>query len=98
MNLQRVTDSIDRAIERAERHVNGEREQCLPNYMDPQVERFLGTLRQLKEAAQNPANSDPPNKYMGMAIVDGWPYESELGKLVCEAEGAFHSYVANETR
>lgn len=97
MKRQRVIEQIDRAIERAERHVNGDREECLPTYMDPQVERFLGTLRQMKEAIQTPASFDTPEKYMGFAIADGWPYQSELGKLVCEAEEVFHSEVVNKS-
>lgn len=96
MNRETAFDRINKAIVRAERHAAGDRDACLPDYMNPQVERFLNTLRQMLAAIANPANAKVPSKYMGMAVADGWPYESELGRLVCEAEVAFYSEVPNE--
>ena len=98
MNRETAVDRINKAIARAERHVAGDRDACLPDYMNPQVERFLDTLRQMRSAIDNPANAKVPSKYIGMTVADGWPYESELGKLVCEAEFAFHAQVLDGMR
>lgn len=97
MNRETAVNRIEKAIERAERHVAGNRDTSLPEYMNPQVERFLQTLLQMRSALADPVNAEVPKKYMGMAVADGWPYESELGKLVCEAEEAFHAQIVNET-
>jgi hypothetical protein len=44
-------------------------------------------------------NSQPfkaqPSKVMTTAIADGWPFESELGKLICVAESAYGSLESN---
>lgn len=93
MNTETILNRIDKAVHRAERHLAGDRDGAVPNYMDPQVERFLQTLHQMRNTLTNPSASEAPRKYMGMAVADGWSYESELGKLVCEAEDAFHSQV-----
>ncbi len=97
MNRETAVDRVENAIERAERHVAGDRDTSLPDYMNPQVKRFLQTLLQMRSALADPLNAEIPNRYMGMAVADGWPYESELGKLVCEAEEAFHAQVPRQT-
>ena len=96
MNHQKTIARIDKAIERAAEHVGGQREACLPTYLDSQVERFLETLRLMKASLQSSTESNEPTQYMSRAIADGWPFESELGKLICEAEEAFHSRERNE--
>lgn len=96
MNRQTAIDRVDKAIERAKRHVAGDRDTSLADYLDPQVERFLQTLLQMRAAMDDPS-ADAPTKYMGMAIADGWPYESELGRLVCEAEDAFHAQLLSRS-
>lgn len=97
MNHQSINDRIDRAIKRATEHVGGQREACLPPYLDPQVERFLETLRLMKAILQSSTEASEPSQYMSRAIADGWPFESEMGRLICEAETAFHSRGSNET-
>lgn len=97
MNRQTATEKIEKAIDRVTKHIDGHREVCLPTYLEPQIERFLETLRQMKASMQNPTELCAIDKYMGHAIADGWPYESVLGKLICEAEDAYHSEIINET-
>ena len=96
MNRQDILKKIDEASNLAGRHVGGQRESGLPAYLDPQVERFLKTLLQMKARLENPTEATKvPDKYMGHAIADGWPFDSELGRLICEAENAFHSRAAD---
>ena len=65
----------------------------LPEYTDSQVMRFLETLHEMKCSLNDSVNTTRPKKYMAAAIADGWPFESELGKLICEAEVAYHRAV-----
>lgn len=91
MKKDRVVEAVDRAARMASDHISGNRDVTLPDYMDPQVERFLETLKEMKASLENPDANWVSQKYMGMAIADGWPIESELGKLICEAEDGYHS-------
>lgn len=91
MNRDRVIAAVDRALNRATEHLAGNRDESLPDYMDSQVRRFQETLQEMKASLESPHEKRVSQKYMGMAIADGWPFESELGKLVCEAEDLYHS-------
>ena len=95
MNKGKVIDTVDRALTMATDHVSGNRDPTLPDCMDSQVHRFLETLKEMKSSLETPDAAWVSQKYMGMAIADGWPFESELGKLICEAEDAYHSLKAS---
>lgn len=95
MKRHKAIATVDRALTMASDHVSGSRDPSLPNYMDSQVERFLETLKQMKASLESPDADWVSQKYMCMAIADGWPFESELGKLICEAEEEYHSLRAS---
>ena len=95
MNRDKTIEAVDRALTMASDHVSGTRDPSLPNYMDSQVERFSETLKQMKYSLERPDADWVSQKYMCMAIADGWPFESELGKLICEAEDKYHSLRAS---
>ena len=87
----KVINAVYLAIRRASLHLTGNRDQSLPAFLDPQVERFLEILRKMKNSLENQDCERVFQKQMGFAIADGWPFESELGRLICEAEVLYHS-------
>ena len=89
-----VSNAIDNALEFALAHTAGQRDATLPDYVDAQVHRFISTLRMMKSSLADPTSCEVPSRYMAMAIADGWPFESRLGKLICEAEEYYHARVA----
>lgn len=91
MKRDKVFATIEKALSRAEEHLGGSRDPSIPDYMDPQVRRFHETLREMKTSLECPHEERVSQKYMAFAIADGWPFDSELGKLVCEAEELYHS-------
>ena len=91
MKKDKVIEAVDRALKKASDHIAGNRDVTLPEYMDPQVERFADTLKEMKESLESPNGNWVSERYMGIAIADGWPFESELGRLICEAEDGYHS-------
>ena len=91
MDKKQVLESVERAISRVEGHLGGSRDPSLPNYMDSQVRNFQETLWKMKASLELPEENRVSGRYMAFAIADGWPFVSELGKLICEAEQLYHS-------
>jgi hypothetical protein len=91
MKREKVKALVNQAINQATQHLAGARDASLPAFLDAQVVRFLDHLREMQTYLESSANKPPPSKAMAFAIADGWPIESELGKMICAAERAYDS-------
>ena len=94
MKKDRVIEAVDRALRMASEHLAGNRDASLPDYVDSQVARFAETLKEMKASLDNPHGNWVSEEYMAYGVVDGWPTESQLGRLICEAAHAYHSLKA----
>ena len=95
MKKDKVLEAVDRALKMALDHLAGNRDVTLSDYTDSQVERFAETLEEMKASLVNPNGNWVSEEYMAYGVVDGWPAESELGKLICKAANAYHSLKAS---
>ncbi len=96
MKKDKVIDAIDRALKMALEHLAGNRDVTLPDYTDAQVERFVEMLREMKASLEKLNGNWVSEEYLTYGVVDGWPAESELGRLICKAAQAYRSFKANE--
>jgi len=95
MKKDKAIEAVDRALTMASDHLSGRRDPTLPDYLDPQVQRFLETLKEMKASLEGPDGNWVSERYMCRAITDGWPFESQLSELVCEAECRYFSLKAS---
>jgi hypothetical protein len=91
MKKEKAKALINQAIDRAIQHLAGTRDKCLPDNLDAQVTRFLDYLREMHASLESPAIKLQPRTAMTYAIADGWPFGSELAKMICAAESAYES-------
>jgi|688.fasta_scaffold2612717_2 hypothetical protein len=95
MKKEKAKALINQALNRAIDHLAGARDKSLPTYLDSQVARFLDKLKEMEASLNSQPFKAQPSKVMTTAIADGWPFESELGKLICVAESAYGSLESN---
>ncbi len=91
MATDRVLAAVDRALGRATEHLAGNCDPRIPDHLDSQVQTMQQTLREMKFSLEDADGKHVQEKGMAHAIADGWPYDSELGQLICEAERLYHS-------
>jgi hypothetical protein len=91
MQNEKALNAVIRAIESANDHLGGRRDNSLSSNLDSQIRRFAATLREMKALLESDNPKDKLDKYMARAIADSWPFDSNLGKLICKAEQLFHS-------
>ena len=73
----------------ADNHLGGDRDPSLEQYLDDQIRRFRDNLEEMYNDIEAGTVLKRPAT-MGHAIVDGWPYESELGRLIVSAEDKYN--------
>jgi hypothetical protein len=85
------------AIERAEQHFTGSRDDSISFELDSQVRLFHRLLTEMENELHS-GTAAMRNDGMAHAIADCWPFESELGQLIIEAEYAFQRAVKKSDR
>ena len=91
MKRGEVLSVVKNALKMATNHLAGDRDKSVPRYLDPQVERFREVLLEMHNSLESAEAKPVLPKHMGISIADGWSFDSELGKLICEAERLYHS-------
>lgn len=83
--IENTLDAVRAARIRASQHLLGQRDMALPESLYDQVSRFEQVLQEM-EAELLSGSIPERSAMMSHAIVDGWPFESELGELIAKAE------------
>jgi hypothetical protein len=89
MGKSSAQNLIEAALARAIEHLAGNRDRGLPEYLDTHVTRFANTLTQMRDSLQREDAERVTDRYMCHVVADAWPFDSELGKMVCDAEAAY---------
>lgn len=86
--MNKALQAVITARERAESHISGNRDTVLTLEFDEQIKRFIDNLLKMEDSLKN---NDTEQVTIGMSrvIADQWPFNSEIGNLICKAEEQF---------